>query len=178
MAFQTSVSPKTGKHAFRGEVLLWQISLRLFIEPSANQNLFSYLFLLIQTPENCCQWQNQKLLHESGVQHRHLVAGFENNGARGSRFERVGSQNFFRNRQISSEPSATSCTCLWDPNAPLGQKKHQKHQHRNPLKNGSLSEHVMKEGERVLFQPLQWKSNRTGLRCGHFATLTDPIGPF
>ena len=26
--------------------------------------------------------------------------------------------------------------------------------HRNPFKNGSLSENVMKEGERVLFQPL------------------------
>ena len=32
---------------------------------------------------------------------------------------------------------------LWD----------QKTQDRNPLKNGSLSENVMKEGERVLFQP-------------------------
>ena len=31
---------------------------------------------------------------------------------------------------------------LWD----------QKIHHRNPLKNGSLSENVMKEGERVLFQ--------------------------
>ena len=35
---------------------------------------------------------------------------------------------------------------LWD-------QKPQKFHHRNPLKNGSLSENVMKEGERVLFQP-------------------------
>ena len=35
---------------------------------------------------------------------------------------------------------------LWD-------QKSQKIQHRNPLKNGSLSENAMKEDERVLFQP-------------------------
>jgi len=48
---------------------------------------------------------------------------------------------------------------------------------RNRLKNGSLSENVMKEGERVLFQPLHQKSNRRGLPCGHFATSTDLIAP-
>ena len=36
---------------------------------------------------------------------------------------------------------------LWD-------QKFQKFQHRNPLNNGSLSENVMKECERVPFQPL------------------------
>ena len=49
-------------------------------------------------------------IQESGVRHRHLVAKFENNGARGSRFERVGSQNFFRNCQISSETPETYST--------------------------------------------------------------------
>ena len=38
------------------------------------------------------------------------------------RFERVFSQNFFRNRQISSEISETSSTCILDPNASLGPK--------------------------------------------------------
>ena len=35
---------------------------------------------------------------------------------------------------------------LWD-------QKSQEIQHKNPLKNGSLSENMMKEGERALFQP-------------------------
>ena len=39
-------------------------------------------------------------IQESGVRHRHLVAKFENNGARGSRFERVGSQMLKGNGQI------------------------------------------------------------------------------
>ena len=39
---------------------------------------------------------------------------------------------------------------LWDQKDP-------RDPHRNPLKNGSLSENVMKEGERVLFQPLKLK---------------------
>ena len=36
---------------------------------------------------------------------------------------------------------------LWD-------QQLQEFHHRNPLKNGSISENVMKEAERVLFQPL------------------------
>ena len=50
------------------------------------------------------------------------MAGFENNVVQGSRFERVSSQDFFRNRQISSETSETSSTCFKDPNASLGPK--------------------------------------------------------
>ena len=60
---------------------------------------------------------------------------------------------------------------LWDQSA-------QRARHRNPLKNGSLSENVMKEGERVLFQPLHWKINRRGLRCGQFETSTDLVALF
>ena len=125
---------KSGKHAFRGEVILWQISLRIFLEPSTNQNLFNCLFLLIRTPKNCCQWRNQQLLHESGVEHCHLVAEFENIWFSESRSERVGSQNFFRNRQISSETPETSSTCFWDPNAPLGSKKPKKPTKEPPQK--------------------------------------------
>ena len=36
----------------------------------------------------------------------------------------------------------------------LCDQKNQKLHHKNPLKSGSLSENVMKEGERVPFQPL------------------------
>ena len=43
---------------------------------------------------------------------------------------------------------------LFDTQMPLWDQRAQKAHHRDPLKNGSLSENVMKEGERVLFQPL------------------------
>ena len=70
-----------------------------------------------------------KVLRESGVEDRHLVAGFENNRAGGSRFEKVGSENFFRNH----------------PNAPLGPKSP-----KNPT-HLLLSENMIKEGERAPF---------------------------
>ena len=76
--------------------------------------------LLIRAFKTSVQVEINKVLRESGVEDRHLVAGFENNRAGWNRFERVGSRNFFRNRQISSETSATSSTCFWDPRAPLG----------------------------------------------------------
>ena len=56
--------------------------------------------------------ETNKVLHETFFEDCHLVARYENNWAGGSRFERVGSQNFFRNRQISSETSVTSSTCF------------------------------------------------------------------
>ena len=40
---------KTGKHAFRSEIILWQILFRVFIEPSTNQDWSKCIFLLIQT---------------------------------------------------------------------------------------------------------------------------------
>ena len=57
---------------------------------------------------------------------------------------------------------------LWDQSAQIAR-------HRNPLKNGSLSENVMKEGERVPFQPLHWRRYRREWHCGHFATWADLI---
>ena len=50
------------------------------------------------------------------------MAGFKNAWAAKGRFERVASQNFFRNCQISSESSETSSTFFIDPNAPLKPK--------------------------------------------------------
>ena len=82
------------------------------------------------------------------------MAELENTWAGGSRFEREGSQNFngkwsnwlpveiFFSHHLFVTPMH-----LWDQSAQIAR-------HRNPLKNGSLSENVMKEGERVLFQPL------------------------
>ena len=52
---------KTGKHALRCEIILWQISFRVFIEPSTNQDWLNCLFLLIQTKKNCCQCEINKL---------------------------------------------------------------------------------------------------------------------
>ena len=53
---------KTGKHAVRGEVHLWQISFRLFIESSTNQDWFNCLDLLIQTQKKSFQWWNQQTI--------------------------------------------------------------------------------------------------------------------
>ena len=78
--------------------------------------------LLIRAFKTSVQVEINKVLRESGVEDRHLVAGFENNRAGWNRFERVGSRNFFRNRQISSETPETSSSCFWDPKAKLGPK--------------------------------------------------------
>ena len=48
---------------------------------------------------------------------------------------------------------------LWD-------QKSQEIQHKNPLKNGSLSENVMKEGERVPFRPLSSRFLKENLFWG------------
>ena len=66
--------------------------------------------LLIQAFKTLVQVEINKVLRDSGVEDRHLVAGFENYWAGGSRFERVGSQNFLGNRQFSWETSAISST--------------------------------------------------------------------
>ena len=68
--------------------------------------------LLLQAFKTLVQVKIDKVLRESGVEDCHLVAGFENALAARSRFEREGSQNFFRNRQISSETHETSSTCF------------------------------------------------------------------
>ena len=75
-------------------------------------------------------------------------------GKRSGRFEREGSQNF--NGKWSNW-LPVEIFFSRHPNAPLRPKI----PHRNSLKKCSLSEKVMKEGERVPFH------------CGHFATSTD-----
>ena len=60
-------------------------------------------FTIQQLLKTFVQGEINKDLHESGVEDRHLVAGFENNYVANGIFERVVTRNFFRNRQISSE---------------------------------------------------------------------------
>ena len=117
------------------------------------QDRFDNKYLYLQTSKTYVQVETNKVLHESVVEDRHLVAGFETACSEGSRFERVGSVIALPNRQKPCQTSETSSTCFLTP-MHLWDQKFQKFQHRNPLKNGSLSENVMKEGERVLFQPL------------------------
>ena len=47
---------KIGKHAFRCEVILWQIHFRVFIEPSTTEDWFDCIFWLTKTKKKCCQW--------------------------------------------------------------------------------------------------------------------------
>ena len=107
--------------------------------------------LLIQAFKTLVQVEINKVLRDSGVEDRHLVARFENNRAGGSRFERVGFlqskgkwSNWLPFEKFLFPHLFETRRHPWDQKSP-------KSPNRNPLKNGSLSENVMKEGERVLF---------------------------
>ena len=51
---------------------------------------FNIYILLLQAFKTLVQVEINKVLRDTGVEDCHLVAGFENNQAGGSRFERVG----------------------------------------------------------------------------------------
>ena len=68
--------------------------------------------LYLQTFNTFVKGETNKVLHETCVEDRHLVVGFENARADGRIFERVGSQNFLGNRQFSLETPETSSTCF------------------------------------------------------------------
>ena len=68
------------------------------------------IFLLIQDFKTLVQAEINRVLRESGVEDRHLVAGFKNNRSGGSRFERVGSVIALPNRQKPCQTSETSST--------------------------------------------------------------------
>ena len=114
---------KTEKLSFMCDTLIWKICISAYIEFYTYLDWRENLYFNLQTFRTSVQVEINKVLHATVVEGRHLVAGFENNPAGGSRFERVGSQNFLGNRQISCETSATSSTCFWDPRAPLGPKR-------------------------------------------------------
>ena len=56
--------------------------------------------MYLQTFKTFVKGETNKVLHETFVEDRHLVARYENNWAGGSRFERVGSQMLKANGQI------------------------------------------------------------------------------
>ena len=66
------------------------------------------------------------------------MASFENTCFADSRFERAVSQNFFRNRQISSETPEIFSRLSLDPNAPLGLKKPKKPSQKQPKQESSF----------------------------------------
>ena len=66
--------------------------------------------------------KSKKNIYESGVGHRHLVAGLENTWAGRSRFERVGSQKLKANGQIGLPLRNFFFLIFLTPNAPLGPK--------------------------------------------------------
>ena len=168
-----------------GGIHVWYVALKNVFggiyRISYVSRLFMTYILPIQTFKTFVQGEINKILQKSGVEERHLVVGFNNTLATRSRFEREWKSGLhkvswqiinFLGKLLKLLPHTFKIPLhLWD-------RWDQKVHHRNPLKNGSLSENVMKEGERVLFQPLHWKSNRRGLRCGHFATSTDLIASF
>ena len=65
------------------------------------QDRFDNKYFYLQTPKSFVQVETNKVLHESVVEDRHLVAGFETACSEGSRFERVASRNFLNNCQFS-----------------------------------------------------------------------------
>ena len=91
------------KHALMCDIMLWKTFIRVSIDVYTHQALVEMYFTIQQLLKTCVQGETNKDLNESGVEDRHLVAGFENNCVADGRFERVVTQNFFRNRQISSE---------------------------------------------------------------------------
>ena len=141
----------TEKHAFKCEVILWQISFGVFIEPSANQDWLNCPFLLKQTKKKLLpMMKSTNYIQESGVRHRHLVAKFENNGARGSRFERVGSHKLKGNGQIGFPLWNFLFLIFLRPQGIFGTKKAKKANTGTPSKM-------------VLFQKTWWKRVKSTL---------------
>ena len=79
------------------------------------QDRFDHKHFYPQTSKTFVQVETNKVLNESGVEDRHLVAEFENNVVAGSRFERVGSVILSANRQKPRQTSETSSTYFFTP---------------------------------------------------------------
>ena len=80
--------------------VIWKRFISAYIEFHTHQDWQENWYFNLQTLRTFVQLEIISVLHNSVVEGRHLVAGFENNGARGSRFERVGSQMLKGNGQI------------------------------------------------------------------------------
>ena len=103
MRFFRPLYHRTEKHAHKCDIMLWKTFIRVSIDFYTYQEWAEIYFTIYQSLRLFVQGEINKVLHESGVEDRHLLACFENNCVADGSFERVGSQNFFRNRQISSE---------------------------------------------------------------------------
>ena len=82
--------------------------------------------LLLQAFKTLVQVKIDKVLRESGVEDRHLVAGFENNQSGGSRFERVGLQKLKGNGQFGFPLRNFFFLILLTPQCTFGTKKPKK----------------------------------------------------
>ena len=139
---------------------------------------YDICLIYTKTFKTVVQGEINKILQISGVEECHLVVGFKNALVTRSRFERVWKSGLhkvswqivnFLGKLMKLLPHTFET-----PTHPWNQKL-QKIHHRNLLKNGSLSKNVVKECERVLFQPLHCKRYRRGWRCGHSATWADLV---
>ena len=100
MRFFRTLCHKTEKHARLCDIMLWKTLIRVSIDFIHIKNGLKYI-LLNSFQKTVVKGEINKVLHELGVEDRHLVAGFENTCFAESRFERATSQNFLRNRQFS-----------------------------------------------------------------------------
>ena len=66
----------------------------------------------LQVSKTFVQVEINNVLHELGVEDRHLVARFEMLWLQEADLKEEAARNFFRNRQISSETPETSSTCF------------------------------------------------------------------
>ena len=124
------------KNALWCMVYCFENHLLGYILNSKRIKIALYIYIsLIQAFKSLVQVEICNVLRESGVEDRHLVAGFENNQAGGSRFERVGSQNF--NGKWSNWLPVEiffSSSSFWHPNAPSGPKQPKKPTQEPPQK--------------------------------------------
>ena len=132
------------KHALMCDIMLWKTFIRVSIDVYTHQALVEMYFTIQQLLKTCVQGETNKDLNESGVEDRHLVASFENNCVADGRFERVVTQNFFRNRQISSETPEFFFHAFLRPKCTLGTKKPNEPDATTPK-------------TRLLFQKTWWK---------------------
>ena len=114
---------KTGKHALRCEIILWQISFRVFIEPSTNQDWLNCLFLLIQTKKKIVvsvkstnySWIRCWTPPSSGRIGKRLGRRKQIWKSRLTKFQR-------EMVKLASRWNIFFSSSSWRPNAPLGQK--------------------------------------------------------
>ena len=84
---------------------MWNTALkninRVSVEFKMYQDNLYNKYFYWKASKTFLQVEINKVLHESGIEDRHLVAVFETACSEGSRFERVASQNFLNICQIS-----------------------------------------------------------------------------